>query len=57
MAIEPREKPEFTEREADFSTMSGHPVEPLYGPENAPADPEATIGEPGEFTFTRVNYS
>ncbi len=56
MAIEPREKPEFKEREAEFSTMSGHPVEPLYGPEHTPADPEATIGEPGEYPFTRGPY-
>jgi methylmalonyl-CoA mutase N-terminal domain/subunit len=56
MAIEPREKPEYKEREAEFSTMSGHPVEPLYGPEHAPADPEATIGEPGEYPFTRGPY-
>ncbi len=56
MAIEPREKPEYKEREAEFSTMSGHPIAPLYGPENAPADPEATIGEPGEYPFTRGPY-
>jgi methylmalonyl-CoA mutase N-terminal domain/subunit len=56
MAIEPREKPEYKEREAEFSTMSGHPIEPLYGPENASADPEATIGEPGEYPFTRGPY-
>jgi methylmalonyl-CoA mutase N-terminal domain/subunit len=56
MAIEPRDKPAYKEREAEFSTMSGHPVEPLYGPEHAPADPEATIGEPGEYPFTRGPY-
>jgi methylmalonyl-CoA mutase N-terminal domain/subunit len=56
MAIEPREKPEYKEREVEFSTMSGHPIEPLYGPERAPADPEATIGEPGEYPFTRGPY-
>ncbi|HEY2335402.1 MAG TPA: methylmalonyl-CoA mutase family protein [Solirubrobacterales bacterium] len=56
MAIEPREKPEYREREAEFSTMSGHPIEPLYGPEQAPLDPEATIGEPGEYPFTRGPY-
>jgi methylmalonyl-CoA mutase N-terminal domain/subunit len=56
MAIEPREKPEYEEREAEFSTMSGHPIAPLYGPEHAPADPEATIGEPGEYPFTRGPY-
>jgi methylmalonyl-CoA mutase N-terminal domain/subunit len=56
MAIEPREKPEYKQREAEFSTMSGHPIEPLYGPEQAPTDPEATIGEPGEYPFTRGPY-
>jgi methylmalonyl-CoA mutase, N-terminal domain len=56
MAIEPREKPEYKEREAEFSTMSGHPIAPLYGPENAPIDPEETIGEPGEYPFTRGPY-
>jgi methylmalonyl-CoA mutase N-terminal domain/subunit len=56
MAIEPREKPEFEEREAEFSTMSGHPIAPLYGPEHAPVDPEETIGAPGEYPFTRGPY-
>jgi len=56
MAIEPREKPEFKEREAEFSTMSGQPVAPLYGPEHAPENPEETIGAPGEYPFTRGPY-
>jgi len=56
MAIEPRDKPTYEEREAEFSTMSGHPIEPLYGPEQAPADPEETIGNPGEYPFTRGPY-
>ena len=56
MAIEPREKPEYKEREAEFSTMSGQPIAPLYGPEHAPADPEETIGAPGEYPFTRGPY-
>ena len=56
MAIEPREKPEFKEREAEFSTMSGHPIAPLYGPEHAPADPGESIGAPGEYPFTRGPY-
>ncbi|APU13515.1 MULTISPECIES: methylmalonyl-CoA mutase [Actinoalloteichus] len=41
-------------RDADFTTLSGSPVEPLYGP--APGE-EPTgferIGWPGEFPFTR----
>src|SRR6476469_623575 len=56
MAIEPREKPEYKEREAEFSTMSGQPIAPLYGPELGPDDPEATIGAPGEYPFTRGPY-
>jgi methylmalonyl-CoA mutase N-terminal domain/subunit len=38
------------------TTMSGHLIAPLYGPEDAPADPDATIGRPGEFPFTRGPY-
>jgi methylmalonyl-CoA mutase N-terminal domain/subunit len=56
MAIEPREKPEFEEREAELSTMSGHPIAPLYGPEHAPVDPAETVGAPGEYPFTRGPY-
>jgi methylmalonyl-CoA mutase N-terminal domain/subunit len=37
------------ERAADFTTLSGEPVEPLYGP----ADPDPRIGVPGEFPYTR----
>ncbi len=56
MAIEPREKPEYKEREAEFSTMSGQPIAPLYGPEHAPESPEETVGAPGEYPFTRGPY-
>ena len=56
MAIEPREKPEYKQREAEFSTMSGQPIAPLYGPEHAPENPEETIGAPGEYPFTRGPY-
>jgi methylmalonyl-CoA mutase N-terminal domain/subunit len=56
MAIEPRDKPAYKEREAEFSTMSGHPIEPLYGPGEASADAETTIGSPGEYPFTRGPY-
>jgi methylmalonyl-CoA mutase N-terminal domain/subunit len=55
MATEPRQKP-LEEREVERTTMSGQPVESLYGPENAPADPEETIGRPGEYPFTRGPY-
>ncbi len=56
MAIEPRDKPEYKEREAEFSTMSGHPIAPLYGPEHATEEPGETIGNPGEYPFTRGPY-
>ncbi len=56
MAIEPREKPEYKEREAEFSTMSGQPIAPLYGPEHAPESPGETVGAPGEYPFTRGPY-
>ncbi len=45
------------EREALFETLSGEPVEPLYTPEDrAGSDPEADLGFPGEFPFTRGPY-
>jgi methylmalonyl-CoA mutase, N-terminal domain len=37
------------EREADFTTLSGEQVEPLYGP----VDPDPRIGVPGEYPYTR----
>jgi methylmalonyl-CoA mutase N-terminal domain/subunit len=43
-----------TERDAEFSTISGHPVRPLYTEEDVP-DAER-IGYPGEFPFTRGVY-
>jgi methylmalonyl-CoA mutase N-terminal domain/subunit len=55
MATEPRQKP-LEEREAERTTMSGHPIAPLYGPELAPADPGDSIGRPGEYPFTRGPY-
>ncbi|HWH20136.1 MAG TPA: methylmalonyl-CoA mutase family protein, partial [Solirubrobacterales bacterium] len=55
MATEPRQRP-LEEREAEFRTMSGQPIGPLYGPERAPADPEESIGRPGEYPFTRGPY-
>ncbi len=44
------------ERDAEFSTMSGHPIKPLYTEEDGSADPDADIGFPGEFPFTRGPY-
>jgi methylmalonyl-CoA mutase N-terminal domain/subunit len=57
VAADPKQRPEFRQREAEFSTMSGHPVEPLYGPQDAgPADLEEKVGNPGEYPFTRGPY-
>ncbi len=43
-------------READFSTVSGLPLDPVYGPaDGEPVDER--IGWPGEFPFTRGLYS
>jgi methylmalonyl-CoA mutase, N-terminal domain len=45
------------EREALFSTVSGHPIEPLYTEEDlADWDPERDLGYPGEPPFTRGVY-
>jgi methylmalonyl-CoA mutase N-terminal domain/subunit len=44
-------------RDADFSTLSGAEVDPMYGPANEAADERmARIGWPGEFPFTRGLY-
>jgi methylmalonyl-CoA mutase N-terminal domain/subunit len=57
MAVEPSAaRAEQAERDSTFSTISGQPIEPLYGPQDAPADPEATIGRPGSYPFTRGPY-
>jgi methylmalonyl-CoA mutase N-terminal domain/subunit len=44
------------ERDAPFSTISGEPIEPLYTEEDLPSDPEAALGLPGEFPYTRGVY-
>jgi methylmalonyl-CoA mutase, N-terminal domain len=44
-------------RDADFTTISGVEVDPLYGPEDEDADERMErIGWPGEFPFTRGLY-
>jgi methylmalonyl-CoA mutase N-terminal domain/subunit len=43
------------ERDALFSTISGEPIEPLYGPEDV-GPFEERVGFPGEFPFTRGVY-
>jgi methylmalonyl-CoA mutase, N-terminal domain len=45
------------EREGElFSTISGLPNEPLYGPDTVEIDYERDIGYPGTFPFTRGVY-
>lgn len=43
------------ERDADFTTMSGIPLEPLYGPHNTELDLDR-IGHPGQYPYTRGVY-
>jgi methylmalonyl-CoA mutase, N-terminal domain len=52
MATEERARPR--ERKEKFTTLSGEPIEPLYGPESLP--PFEDIGRPGEYPFTRGVY-
>ncbi len=41
-------------REASFTTLSGAPLAPLYGPQDvAGLEPERDLGYPGQFPFTR----
>jgi methylmalonyl-CoA mutase N-terminal domain/subunit len=42
-------------RDADFTTLSGLEVDPVYGPADG-SEPPAEIGWPGEFPFTRGLY-
>ncbi|MFA9444978.1 methylmalonyl-CoA mutase [Egicoccus sp. AB-alg6-2] len=44
------------ERDADFETLSGIPLEPLYGPHNVQVDAER-IGAPGVYPYTRGVYA
>jgi methylmalonyl-CoA mutase N-terminal domain/subunit len=44
------------EREAEFSTISGQEIEPLYGPEDVGGDLEERVGAPGSYPFTRGPY-
>ncbi len=40
--------------EKQFTTISGVPIEPLYGPEQlAGLDPKQDLGQPGDFPYTR----
>jgi methylmalonyl-CoA mutase N-terminal domain/subunit len=39
--------------DADFTSVSGREVESIYTPLDLPADPQAALGLPGDFPFTR----
>ena len=53
-AVVPKEK---LEREALHSTLSGHPIEPLYTEDDLEGfDPREELGDPGSFPFTRGPY-
>ncbi len=57
MATEPKARQIATElREAEFSTLSGWPIEALYDAATGPADPEGAVGRPGFYPFTRGPY-
>jgi methylmalonyl-CoA mutase N-terminal domain/subunit len=44
---------EARKREASFTSLSGAPLDPLYGPEDAVVDPATDLGLPGQFPYTR----
>jgi methylmalonyl-CoA mutase N-terminal domain/subunit len=45
------------ERDTDFETISGEPIEPLYTPDDmGDIDYERDLGYPGEYPFTRGVY-
>ncbi len=56
MAAEPGSKPEFKQREANFSTISGQEIEPLYSEADLEPGLEERVGQPGEYPFTRGPY-
>ncbi|MDQ3386863.1 MAG: methylmalonyl-CoA mutase family protein [Actinomycetota bacterium] len=41
------------ERDAEFSTMSGVPIEPIYAPEDVEGGYDDKLGYPGEYPYTR----
>jgi methylmalonyl-CoA mutase, N-terminal domain len=56
MASEPRARPEFKQRDAEFSTISGQEIEPLYTEQDLEPGLEERVGRPGEYPFTRGPY-
>jgi methylmalonyl-CoA mutase, N-terminal domain len=45
-----------TERDAEFSTMSGIPIKPLYTPDDVEGSYDEKLGYPGEYPYTRGVY-
>jgi methylmalonyl-CoA mutase, N-terminal domain len=43
-------------RDAEFSTMSGIPIKPLYTPEDEEGSYDEKLGYPGEYPYTRGVY-
>jgi methylmalonyl-CoA mutase, N-terminal domain len=56
MAAEPGTRPEFKQRQTEFSTLSGHEIEPLYTEGDVDPGLEERVGRPGEYPFTRGPY-
>jgi methylmalonyl-CoA mutase N-terminal domain/subunit len=44
---------ESKQRESEFTTISGHKLEALYGPDDVRVDVARDLGYPGQFPFTR----
>ena len=44
------------ERDAEFSTMSGIPIKPLYTPDDVESSYDEKLGYPGEYPYTRGVY-
>jgi methylmalonyl-CoA mutase N-terminal domain/subunit len=40
-------------RDVEFTTISGAPLQPLYGPDDAVVDAERDLGLPGQYPYTR----
>ena len=51
----PATRPPSSTSERTFTTLSGEPIAPLYGPEDVGPSSEQ-IGAPGEFPYTRGVY-
>jgi methylmalonyl-CoA mutase, N-terminal domain len=50
------DKPVAPERDAEFSTISGQEIEPLYTEADREGDAGEKIGDPGSYPFTRGPY-